>query len=235
MAPDFAGGNCLVQSSGTGVRKFLAILIFVCMIFPAAFATGAGKSNVPCHGTIISPTIQITNSTFNGNERYGYLHEASCQILFSNNTAHHNRKPLKNPGITSGGVNVSDSNYGTFSSNPLYDNYAGFAFHLTFQKRHHKMDINQCLGGKSDDDTSNSLKHNHVVSNTIYTCEGDVSIGKLYGKGGTLNSRGNRFQSNHYHLADSTSDWFADADSDGKVELWTGTHGSGVTMTSREH
>ena len=162
--------------------------------------------------------IQITNSIFNGNERYGYLHESSCQILFSNNTVHHNGKPLKNPGITGGGVNVSDSNYGTFSSNLLYDNYAGFAFHLTFQKRHHKMDINQCLGGKSDDDTSNSLKHNHVVNNTIYTCEGDVSIGKLYGKGGSLNSRGNRFQSNHYHLADSTSNWFADADSAGKVE-----------------
>ena len=42
-----------------------------------------------------------------------------------------------------------------------------------------------------------------------------ASIGKVWGPGGTLNSRGNQYQSNHYYLADSTSDWFSDADSTG--------------------
>jgi hypothetical protein len=158
-----------------------------------------------------SQYLQITNSTFNGNERYGYLHEISCQLQFSNNTIYNNGYPLKNPDITGGGVNVSDSNYATFSSNLLYDNYAGFAFHLTFQQTHPHMTSNQCLGGHSDGDTSNALKYNQVVGNAIYNCSGDTSIGKVWGAGGTLNSRGNQYQSNHYYLADSTSNWFSDA------------------------
>jgi hypothetical protein len=154
---------------------------------------------------------QITNSTFNGNERYGYVHEISCQVLFNSNTIYSNGYSLKNPDITGGGVNVSDSNYATFSSNLLYDNYAGFAFHLTFQQSHSAMNMNKCLGASNNDDTSNVLKYNQVLSNAIYTCSGDTSIGKVWGPGGTLNSRGNQYQSNHYHVADSTSNWFADA------------------------
>ena len=96
-----------------------------------------------------SQYLQITNSTFNGNERYGYVHEISCQLQFNNNTVYSNGFPLKNPDITGGGINVSDSNYAVFSSNLLYDNYGGFAFHLTFQQSHPHMTSNQCLGGKA--------------------------------------------------------------------------------------
>ena len=162
-----------------------------------------------------SQYLQITNSIFNNNERYGYLHEISCQIQFNNNTIYSNGYSIKNPDITGGGVNVSDSNYATFSSNLLYDNYAGFAFHLTFQQNHPNMNLNKCLGARSNNDTSNALKYNRVVGNAIYNCSGDTSIGKVWGPGGTLNSRGNQYQSNHYYLADSTSDWFSDADSTG--------------------
>jgi hypothetical protein len=156
---------------------------------------------------------QITNSTFNGNERYGYFHEISCQVLFSSNTVYNNGYPLKNPDVTGGGVDVSDSNNATFSSNLLYDNYAGYAFHLTLQTSHPHMDSNPCLGGANGGDTSHALKNNQVLSNNIYACSGEASIGKVWGPGGTLNSRGNVYQSNHYHLADSTSNWFSDGDS----------------------
>jgi uncharacterized repeat protein (TIGR03803 family) len=162
-----------------------------------------------------SQYLQITNSVLNNNERYGYLHEISCQIQFSNNTLYNNGYSIKNPDITGGGIEVSDSNYATFSSNLLYDNYAGFAFHLTFQQPHPHMTSNQCLGGRSDEDTSNALKYNQVVNNAIYNCSGDTSIGKVWGAGGTLNSRGNQYQSNHYYLADSTSNWFSDANNTG--------------------
>ena len=160
-----------------------------------------------------SQYLQITNSIFNGNERYGYYHEISCQIQFNNNTIYNNGFSIKNPDISGGGVDVSDSNYATFSSNLLYDNYAGYAFHLTFQQNHSHMNFNQCLQAHGDNDTSNALKYNQVVSNTIYACSGDTSIGKVWGPGGTLNSRGNQYQSNHYHLADSSSNWFSDANS----------------------
>ncbi len=159
---------------------------------------------------------QITNSTFNGNERYGYLHEISCQVSFIHNTVYSNGYPLKNPDITGGGVDVSDSNYATFSANVLYDNYAGYAFHLTLQSQHDHMDMNKCLGASNSNDTSNALKYNQVLDNAIYSCTGDASIGKVWGVGGTLNSRGNQYQSNHYHLADSTSNWFADGSNVGK-------------------
>ena len=184
-----------------------------------------------------SQYLQITNSTFNSNERYGYLHEISCQLQFSNNTVYNNGYSLKNPDITGGGINVSDSNYATFSSNLLYDNYGGFAFHLTFQQPHPHMTSNQCLGGHSDEDTSNALKYNQVVSNAIYNCSGDTSIGKVWGAGGTLNSRGNQYQSNHYHLADSTSNWFSDANNTGKYvpQSWNtwqqGNHDSQGALT----
>jgi len=162
-----------------------------------------------------SQYLQITNSVFNNNERYGYLHEISCQIQFNNNTLYSNGYSIKNPDITGGGIDVSDSNYATFTSNLLYDNYGGFAFHLTFQQNHPNMELNKCLGARSDNDTSNALKHNQVLSNGIYTCTGETSIGKVWGPGGSLNSRGNQYQSNHYYLPDSTSDWFSDADSTG--------------------
>lgn len=159
-----------------------------------------------------SQYTQITNSTFNGNERYGYLHEISCQVLFSGNTIYHNGYPLKNPDTTGGGVNVIDSNYATFSSNLLYSNYAGYAFHLTLQTPHPHMDMNKCLGARNSGDTSNSLKYNQVSTNNIHACAGDASIGKVWGPGGTLNSRGNQYSSNHYHLANSTANWFVDGD-----------------------
>ena len=159
-----------------------------------------------------SQNMQVTNSVFNGNERYGYLHEISCQMTFSGNSVHDNGYPLKNPDVTGGGVEVSDSNYNTFSSNLIYRNYPGFAFHLTLQAQHSDMNSNNCLHARNKGDTSNSLRHNKVLGNTIYQCSGDASIGKVWGAGGSLNSRGNQYESNHYHLADSTSNWFADAD-----------------------
>ncbi len=180
--------------------------------------------------------IQITNSTFNDNERFGYIHEISCQIQFTGNTVYHNGYSLKNPDISGGGVDVSDSNYGTFSSNVLYDNYAGYAIHLTLQTPHPHMDSNKCLGGNNSGDTSNALKYNQVSSNAIYTCSGDTSIGKVWGPGGTLNSRGNQYQSNHYHLADSTSNWFVDGnDANGYVPqdwtTWQGSHDTQGSLT----
>jgi hypothetical protein len=158
---------------------------------------------------------QITNSTFNGNERFGYLHEISCQVSFSGNTVYGNGYPLKNPDIRGGGVDVIDSNYATFSSNLIYGNDAGFAFHLTLQTPHPAMDKNKCLGAINGGDTSHSLKYNKVLNNAIYACSGTAAIGKVWGPGGTLNSRANRYQSNHYHLADSNANWFVDGNGTG--------------------
>jgi hypothetical protein len=73
------------------------------------------------------------------------------------------------------------------------------------------MTRNKCLGAHNSHDTSNALKYNQVTNNTIYNCLGDTSIGKVWGPGGTLNSRGNQYEGNNYHLADSTSKWFSDA------------------------
>ena len=160
--------------------------------------------------------IQITNSTFNGNERFGYVHEISCQVLFSGNTIYSNGYPLKNWDIRGGGVDVSDSNYGKFSSNLLYDNDATFAFHLSLQTSHRGMTANKCLGARNSSDTSHTLKYNQVLNNSIYACSGKAPIGKVWGPGGTLNSRGNWFQSNSYHLADATSSWFVDGNATGK-------------------
>jgi hypothetical protein len=185
---------------------------------------------------------QITNSKFNGNERYGYLHEISCQVLFSGNTVYHNGYPLKNNFKAGGGVNVSDSNYGTFTSNTIFSNdnpaNGGFAFHLTLQTVHPLMDSNQCLGATNGGDTSHSLKYNQVSSNTIYACSGNASIGKVWGPGGSLNSRGNQYQSNNYHLHDTTSTWFADSDSGGEYvpQDWStwqqGNHDTQGTLTT---
>jgi len=161
--------------------------------------------------------IQITNSTLSNNERFGYLHEISCQVLFSGNTVYGNGYPLKNSAITGGGggVDVSDSNYGTFTSNLIYGNDAGIAVHLSLQQQHSHMLSNACLGASDDNDTSNSVKGNQVLSNAIFSCSAEGSIGKVWAPGGTLNSRGNQYQSNQYHLADSTSNWFVDgADTD---------------------
>jgi hypothetical protein len=158
---------------------------------------------------------QITNSTLSGNERLGYFHEISCQILFSGNTVYNNGYPLKNRDITGGGVEVSDSNYNLFTSNLIYGNYPGAAMHLTLLTGHGDMLDNKCLHARTPFDTSQALKYNQVVNNTIYECSGDQSIGKDWGVGGSLNSRGNQYQSNHYHLANSSSSWFADADSSG--------------------
>jgi Right handed beta helix region len=183
---------------------------------------------------------QITNSTFENNERFGYAHEASCQILFNGNTVYHNGYPLKNSGISGGGVDVSDSNYGTFSSNVLYANDGpsgnGFAFHLTMQTVHPQMNINKCLGARYSGDTTHSLKHNKVLANEIYACSAQTSIGKVWGVGGSLNSRGNQYQSNQYHLADSTSSWFVDEDNGQYLpQSWStwrqGNHDSQGSMT----
>jgi Right handed beta helix region len=183
---------------------------------------------------------QITNSTFNGNERYGYLHEISCQITFSGNTIYGNGYPLKNTDLTGGGLNVSDSNYSTFSSNLLYgnDGPSGFAFHLTLQTIHPLMNSNKCLGARNSGDTSHSLRYNTVSNNTIYSCSEQASIGKVWAVGGTLNARHNQYQSNHYHLIDSTSDWFVDADANGhyvpqNLNTWQqGNHDAQGTMTT---
>jgi hypothetical protein len=181
--------------------------------------------------------VQITNSTLNGNERYGYLHEISCQVLFSGNTIYGNGHPLKNLDISGGGVNVSDSNNGAFTSNLIYANDPGFAFHLTLQTPHPAMDMNKCLGASNSGDTNNALKSNQVSGNAIYTCSGDASIGKVWGPGGSLNSRGNQYQFNQYHLADSTSNWFSDGNgADNYVpQDWTawqqGNHDTQGTMT----
>ncbi|HEX8815435.1 MAG TPA: hypothetical protein VF753_08040 [Terriglobales bacterium] len=154
---------------------------------------------------------QITNSTFNGNERHGYYHEISCQINFSGNTLYGNGYALKNWDLPGGGLNINDSNDGTFESNLIYGNDAGFAVHLTYQTYHPDMLSNACLGAKNDTDTTNALKDNQILSNTVYTCAALASVGKAWAMGGTLNSRGNEYQSNNYHLSDSTSNWFADS------------------------
>jgi hypothetical protein len=161
---------------------------------------------------------QITDSTFNGNERFGYFHEISCQVLFTGNTVYGNGFPLKNTDIPlgGGGVDVSDSNYGTFSSNLIYGNDAGFAFHLSLQPGHADMLSNTCLGASNDDDTSNSLKYNTVSSNAIYSCSANSSIGKVWNAGGSLNSRDDQYQSNNYHLVSTTSNSFVDDSSSGK-------------------
>jgi len=159
-----------------------------------------------------SQYLKITNSRFSANERYGYYHEISCEIQFAGNEVHNNGRPLKNFDINGGGVNVNDSNNGTFTSNFIYDNQSGDAFLLTLQKKHQYMKSNKCLGASNGGDTSNALKHNTVSNNAIYACGGEVSIGKVWGKGGSLNSRGNEYQGNHYHFSDATSTWFGDGD-----------------------
>ena len=185
---------------------------------------------------------QITNSTFSGNERYGYLHEISCQINFSGNTIYANGYPLKNFDIGGGGVDVSDSNYATFSSNLIYGNDAGFAFHLELQEYHPGMLSNPCLNASNNYDTSHSLEYDQVLSNTIYSCAPDSSIGKVWGGGGSLNSRKDEYQSNQYHMADSTSDWFGDANASDQYyqmnwNAWQqGNHDSqGSLTTGCEH
>jgi uncharacterized repeat protein (TIGR03803 family) len=181
---------------------------------------------------------QITNSTLNGNERFGYFHEISCQVLFSGNTVYDNGYPLKNHNIAGGGVEVTDSNYGTFSSNLIYGNDAGFGLYLTFMGDHPFMDSNPCLGAKNGNDTSHSLEYNQVLSNTIYSCSGPSAIGKVWGGGGPLNSRGNVYQSNQYHLPDGTSNWFVDADAADKLvpQDWStwqqGNHDTEGTLTA---
>ena len=181
---------------------------------------------------------QITNSTFSGNERFGYLHEISCQILFSGNTVYSNGYPLKNTDTLGGGIDVSDSNYGTFSSNLIYGNDAGFAFHLTLQTDHSHMLSNPCLGATNDNDTSHSLKYNQVSNNSVYSCSAYSSIGKVWGAGGSLNSRGDQYQSNQYHLPDATSDWFSDANHNDKYlsldwHAWQqGNHDTQGTLTA---
>ncbi len=99
------------------------------------------------------------------------------------------------------------------------------------------MQDNQCLHAHYDTDTSGVIEDNQVVSNAIYECSGEQSIGKAWGPGGSLNSRGNQYQSNQYHVADSTSSWFADADSADQYvsEDWTawqqGNHDSQGALT----
>jgi len=170
-----------------------------------------------------SQYTQITNSTLSGNERFGYVHEISCQVVFSGNTIYDNGYSLKNPDISGGGVEVSDSNFNTFTSNTIYNNYPGFAFHLTLQAVHGDMKMNKCLHAKHSYDTGHTLKYNQVVSNSIYECSGEASIGKVWGAGGPLNKRHNTYQSNNYFLADSSSEWFADGDRQGHylLEDWT--------------
>jgi uncharacterized repeat protein (TIGR03803 family) len=158
---------------------------------------------------------QITNSTFSGNERNGYYHEISCQTQFTNNVVFDNGYPLKNPDMQGGGINLNDSNYATISSNLIYgnDSSTGFAVLLTLQEDHPHMLKNTCLGGKTNTDTSNALKFNNVVSNTVYSCATSRLIGKVWGTGGSLNSRGNQYQQNNYYLGDTTSTWFSDGNS----------------------
>jgi hypothetical protein len=185
-----------------------------------------------------SQYVQITNSIFNGNERYGYEHEISCQIVFGGNTIYGNGYPLKNLDMPGGGVDVSDSNYGTFSSNLIYgnDGPAAFAFHLKLQAVHADMSSNKCLGATNDTDTSNSLKYNQVTGNLIYSCSSYDAIGKIWGKGGSLNSRSNQYDYNHYNLPDSNSNWFVDATAEkDQAQNWTtwqqGNHDMKGTLT----
>jgi hypothetical protein len=181
--------------------------------------------------------VQITNSILNGNERYGYYHEASCQILFNGNTAYDNGFPIKNADIIGGGVDANDSNYGTYTDNVVYGNVPGQAFHLTLQSVHADMLMNKCLHARNDNDTTHSLEHNQVVGNDIYECSAYSSIGKVWGTGGPLNSRHNQYQSNNYYLPDSSSNWFVDANEkqDDVPEDWStwqqGDHDTQGTLT----
>ena len=163
-----------------------------------------------------SQYVKITNSTFSGNERYGFVYEISCNVQFSHNTVYGNGYPLKNTDIAGGGIDILDSNYNTVSSNLLYGNDAGFALHLSLQANHNYMLSNACLGASNNFDTSHSVMYNQVTDNTIYSCSTYSSIGKVWGPGGPLNSRHDQYQSNQYHLADATSNWFTDANTDDK-------------------
>lgn len=178
----------------------------------------------------------ITNSTLYDNEEFGYKHEISCQVSFEGNTIYGNGVPLKNPAMTGGGISVNDSNSGTFNSNLIYGN-SGYAFLLLFQPTHSNMSINPCLLASNDGDTSNSLENNQISNNTMYSCSGFKSIGKIWTAGGTLNSRGNQYLANNYHLADSISDWFSDTNTNGKgtSQNWStwqqGNHDTQGTLT----
>ena len=85
MAPDFAAHNSQNKSSRVIVRKCLAVVVFVGIIFPAAFATGAGKSNVPCQGTIVSPTDDIVGVINGGKENQTFCIEGEHRITSSIN------------------------------------------------------------------------------------------------------------------------------------------------------
>ncbi|HEX8815434.1 MAG TPA: choice-of-anchor tandem repeat GloVer-containing protein [Terriglobales bacterium] len=160
--------------------------------------------------------IQITNSVLSGNERNGYFHEISCQIQFTNNTVYDNGYPLKNNDQGGGGVELSDSNYANISSNLIYGNDApgrGFGVLLTMQQDHPHMLSNACLGAKTDYDTTNAVKYNSVANNTVYSCADGRLIGKVWGVGGSLNSRGNQYLQNAYYLRSNTATPFSDGNS----------------------
>jgi hypothetical protein len=71
----------------------------------------------------------------------------------------------------------------------------------------------------------------------MYSCSGLKAIGKVWTAGGALNSRGNQYLANNYHLADSISDWFSDTNTNGKgtSQNWStwqqGNHDTQGTLT----
>jgi hypothetical protein len=64
-------------------RECLELLIFGFMILPAAFATGAGKSNVACQGTIVSPTDDIVSIINHGQPDQTFCIEGEHRITSS--------------------------------------------------------------------------------------------------------------------------------------------------------
>ena len=78
-----------VGSLGAGSRECLAVFrIFLCVfVFTAAFATGAGKSNVACQGTIISPTDDIVSIINSGSKNQTLLHRGRTSRHFPHHGA----------------------------------------------------------------------------------------------------------------------------------------------------
>src|SRR5580704_426155 len=70
-------------SSKPFTRNCLAVLIFACMFSPLALATGAGKSNVPCQWTVISPTDDIVSIINGGQPNQTFCIEGEHRITSS--------------------------------------------------------------------------------------------------------------------------------------------------------
>src|ERR1700676_1492987 len=77
MLPHFAIGSRLAKFPAAACLVFA---FFVILVSPNAFATGAGLSNVPCQGTIISPTDDLVSIINNGQKGQTFCIEGEHRI-----------------------------------------------------------------------------------------------------------------------------------------------------------